>query len=48
MHYRPGDDPFFFLALANRPATDIPGKQVRLWGLIDIDQPGVDSRGAPN
>ena len=43
--YRPGDDPFFYLALANRPPTDIPGKPTRLWGLIGINQPGTDAAG---
>jgi hypothetical protein len=47
VRYRPGEDPFFYLALANRPATDVPGKRVRLWGLIGIDQPGVDSAAEP-
>lgn len=43
VHYRPGEDPFFYLTLANRPRTDIPGKPTRLWGLIDINQPGTGS-----
>jgi hypothetical protein len=47
VRYRPGDDPYFYLALANRPATDIPGKQVRLWGLIGINQPGIDPASEP-
>jgi hypothetical protein len=47
VRYRPGDDPFFYLTLANQPATDIPGKHVRLWGLIGIDQPGIESATQP-
>jgi len=41
--YRAGEDPYFYLALANRPPTEIPGKPTRLWGLIGINQPGTVS-----
>ena len=37
----PGDDHFFFVALANQPIEDYLGKRVTLWGLIDIEQPDV-------
>ena len=38
----PGDDHFFFLALANKPVTDYVNAPTTLWSLINIEQPDVD------
>jgi hypothetical protein len=41
VHYRPGDDPFFYLSLADVPADEVFNKVVAEWSLIGVDQPGL-------
>ncbi|KQH80023.1 hypothetical protein AO501_33920 [Mycobacterium gordonae] len=46
--YRPGDDPFFYVALADGPVSELGGKKIALWSLVGIDQPGVAANDTPN
>lgn len=45
VHYRPGNDPYFHLVLAVGATTvpDLRGKQIALWSLHGVDQPGGTS-----
>lgn len=38
----PGEDNYFFLALADNAITDYLGAPITLWSLIDIEQPDAD------
>ncbi len=40
--FRPGDDHYFLMALADRAFEDHLGKQISLWSLIDVEQPDAD------
>lgn len=40
--FRPGDDHYFLLALADRPFKDHLGKPISLWSVIDVEQPDAD------
>ncbi|WP_395307965.1 hypothetical protein V4U86_21635 [Mycobacterium sp. AMU20-3851] len=38
----PGDDHYFFLAMADKPVSEYLGAPITLWSLVDIEQPDVD------
>lgn len=38
--YKPGDDPYFFVCLANVPHAEVFQKGLAEWSLIGVDQPG--------
>jgi len=40
--FRPGDDQFFLLALADKPFENYIGEQLSLWSLVDVEQPDTD------
>lgn len=40
--FRPGEDHFFLLALADRAFKDHVGQPVSLWSVIDVEQPDAD------
>ncbi|WP_198966099.1 hypothetical protein [Mycobacterium shottsii] len=39
--FRPGDDPYFYLTLADVPRQEIAGRYLAQWTLTGIQQPGV-------
>lgn len=41
VRFRPGDDPYFYLTLANQPPKEISQRYLALWSLHGVDQPGV-------
>lgn len=41
VHFRPGDDPYFYLTLANEPPEEILHRSLAQWTLWGVDQPGV-------
>ncbi|MCV7384401.1 hypothetical protein [Mycolicibacter longobardus] len=41
VRFRPGDDPYFYLTLANRSREEISQRYLALWSLHGVDQPGV-------
>lgn len=41
VHFRPGDDPYFYLTLANAPPPEVTRRSIALWSLYGVDQPGV-------
>ncbi|MDM3974745.1 hypothetical protein QRB36_11255 [Mycobacterium marseillense] len=41
VHFRPGDDPYFYLTLANEPPGDVLRRHLAQWTLWGVDQPGV-------
>ncbi len=41
VHFRPGDDPYFYLTLANEPPEKIPSRYLAQWTLPGVDQPGI-------
>lgn len=40
--FRPGEDHYFLLALADRDFRDYLGQPISLWSVIDVDQPDAD------
>jgi hypothetical protein len=41
VHFRPGDDPYFYLTLANEPPEAILRRSLAQWTLWGVDRPGV-------
>lgn len=41
VHFRPGDDPFFYIALADVEPAEIRSKRVAWWSLFGVDQPSA-------
>lgn len=41
VHFRPGDDPYFYLTLANESPDQVLRRQIAQWTLRGVDQPGV-------
>lgn len=41
VHFRPGDDPYFYLTLANESPEQVVGRHLAQWSLWGVDQPGV-------
>lgn len=41
VHFRPGDDPYFYLTLADAPPDEVVRRAVSEWTLYGVDQPGV-------
>jgi hypothetical protein len=41
VHFRPGDDPYFYLTLANEPPEQVLSRHLAQWTLWGVDQPGV-------
>lgn len=41
VHFRPGDDPFFYLTLADVPPDKVHTRLLAQWTLHGVDQPGV-------
>jgi len=47
VNYRPSDDPFFYLALADGATSELLGNRVALWSLVGVDQPGISAVAIP-
>ena len=47
VHVRPGEDPYFYLTLANGPPEEIPRRYLAQWTLSGVDQPGVTDDDGP-
>jgi len=41
VHFRPGDDPYFYLTLANESPDQVVRRHLAQWTLWGVDQPGV-------
>lgn len=41
VHFRPGDDPYFYLTLADAPPREVMRRSLAQWTLCGVDQPGV-------
>ncbi|WP_304116024.1 hypothetical protein [Mycolicibacterium bacteremicum] len=41
VHFRPGDDPYFYLTLANESPAQVLRRQLAQWTLWGVEQPGV-------
>ena len=41
VHFRPGDDPYFYLTLANGTPEQVLTRHLAQWTLYGIDQPGI-------
>ena len=41
VHFRPGEDPYFYLTLANAPPEEIMRRNLAQWTLSGVDQPGI-------
>ncbi|BBY28880.1 hypothetical protein MSEDJ_29760 [Mycolicibacterium sediminis] len=41
VHFRPGDDPYFFITLANDSPDNVLRRHLAQWTLWGVDQPGV-------
>ncbi|WP_261879681.1 hypothetical protein [Mycobacterium marinum] len=41
VHFRPGDEPFFYLTLANETPDKVLNRHIAQWTLWGVDQPGV-------
>lgn len=45
--FRPGDDPYFYLSLANVPPDEVLLRSLAQWTLSGVDQPGVPDADSP-
>jgi hypothetical protein len=41
VHFAPGDDPYFYVTLADVPPDEVFRRSVAQWTLYGVDQPGV-------
>lgn len=41
VRFRPGNDPYFYLTLANEPPEQIPRRNLAQWSLSGVKQPGT-------
>jgi hypothetical protein len=47
LHFRPGDDPYFYLTLADVPPDEAVRRSLSEWSLYGVNQPGVPDDGSP-
>ena len=47
VHFAPGDDPYFYLTLADVPPDKVFRRSMAQWTLYGVDQPGVSDNELP-